>query len=329
MLISVLAFPSIAFAEQVTIEIPNAGWGITFDAPPLSNNEESRRGSDYAFGATSERFTLSFYVEEPGGSGNTHTDVYDFYWSKASQNSLIDILSIQRSETPRYVRVQYSTTIKFQGQTIRQKHVNYYFAFQGKWVDVHISVGTPTAKDDQIFSAFDQGLSYANTQVVGDQKSRARTYSVPNHGQLELTVPSEWREKLAQPSSDVPPTIMFQPRNGDEFKFLITAMWKEKPRIDFDDPAQFRAMVEKFGSTQLSTAVESKLDVQELRGEEAIGYYYLLTDKAPKPGEYEYAVSGIVSVGELLLSVTVLLHGKESPARQMALEVLKTARHLK
>jgi len=34
--------PSIAFAEQVTIEIPSAGWGITFDAPPLTKIEPAR-----------------------------------------------------------------------------------------------------------------------------------------------------------------------------------------------------------------------------------------------------------------------------------------------
>jgi len=40
-------------------------------------------------------------------------------------------------------------------------------------------------------------------------------------------------------------------------------------------------------------------------------------------------VGGVVSVGELLLSVTILLHDKDSPARQLALDALKSARHFK
>jgi hypothetical protein len=322
--------PATTFAEQVTIEIPNAGWGITFDAPPLSKKEEGfNESGDYEFRANSDRFNLSFFVEEPRGKGRTNRDCYNFYWSRASQIPEISIPTIITSETPTYVRVQYISIHKSMGQTFRQKSVHYYFSFNEKWVDVHISIIGPTSEDDKIFAAFDRSLAYASMQTEEDQKIAVRSYTVPKHGQLELNVPKGWREKLAQPPGDLPPTILFQPKTGNEFKFLITAMWKENPRVDLDDPASLRAMVEGMGSGQLSTAVESKLDVQELRGDGVIGYYYLLTDKAPKPGEYEYMVGGAVSVGELLLTVTILLNAKSPPELQMALDVLKSARHLK
>ena len=161
-IILLMGCPATAFSEFVTIDIPEAGWGITFDAPTLSKPEDSRRGSDYAFRALSDRFNISIFVEEPTAIGNTHTDSYNFYWSKVSPNPNIDIPSIATTETPEYVRVQYLSTLNFQGEPFRQKHVNYYFAFGGKWVDVHISIINATSSDESILKTFDQSLSYRN-----------------------------------------------------------------------------------------------------------------------------------------------------------------------
>lgn len=60
----------------------------------------------------------------------------------------------------RYVRVQYDIIVEFQGQPIRHRNVHYYFVFQQKWVDVHISVTAPTKADEDIFAAFDRSLHY-------------------------------------------------------------------------------------------------------------------------------------------------------------------------
>ena len=50
---------------------------------------------------------------------------------------------------------------RVQGQPIRQRHVHYYFAFRGKWVDVHISIIVPSKEDEEIFAAFDRSLRYS------------------------------------------------------------------------------------------------------------------------------------------------------------------------
>jgi hypothetical protein len=325
--ILLIGFPAITFAEQQTIEVPQEGWGITFDAPPLSKKEDSHDGSNYAFRANSGRFNMSFFVEEPRGPGNRPTDVYDFYWSQASQMPEIDILSIVTSETPQYVRVQYTATVKFPGKTYRQKNVNYFSSFHGKWIDVHISVIEPALQDDEIFAAFDRSFAYANTQSEEDQKTAIRSYTIPKHGKLELSMPGGWREKLEQPPGELPPTILFQPKAGNEFKFLITALWQEDPKAGLDKPERLRAMVEEMGAHQLRTAVEKQLDVIEDKGNGTIGYYYRLTDKAPKPGEFEYAAQGTFLAGDLLLGFTFLAHEKDSNAQQAALEMLRNARH--
>jgi hypothetical protein len=123
-----------------------------FDSPVLSQPQESKRvEGEYAFRASSGRFDISLFVENPGGPGKTHRDCYAFYWAQSSRNPRIAKDTVQRSETPRYVRVQYDIIVEFQGQPIRHSNVHYYFVFQQKWVDVHISVIAPTKADEDIF----------------------------------------------------------------------------------------------------------------------------------------------------------------------------------
>jgi hypothetical protein len=141
-----------ATATAVKLEIPKQGWSIAFDSPVLSQPQESKRvEGEYAFRASSGRFDISLFVENPGGPGKTHRDCYAFYWAQSSRNPRIANDTVQRSETPRYARVQYDIIVEFQGQPIRHRNVHYYFVFQQKWVDVHISVTAPTKADEDIF----------------------------------------------------------------------------------------------------------------------------------------------------------------------------------
>ena len=64
------------------------------------------------------------------------------------------------SNAAKYVRVQYDIVAELQGQPIRQRNVNYYIAYRGEWIDVHISIIEPTQDDAKIFAAFDTSLSY-------------------------------------------------------------------------------------------------------------------------------------------------------------------------
>ncbi len=158
----VLVFAGSAIAVPVKVEIPKEGWSIAFDSPSLSRQQESKGDGEYAFKANSGRFNLSLFVEKPTGAGQTHQDCYEFYWSQAGRNPMIARDSVVSSETPKYVRVQYDIVTEFQGQPIRQRHVHYFFAFRGKWVDVHISVIVPTREDEEIFAAFDRSLRYGS-----------------------------------------------------------------------------------------------------------------------------------------------------------------------
>jgi hypothetical protein len=148
-------------AAVFTLPVPNEGWHFSFDTPKLSSPQTSKTADGFAFRGNAERFNMSVFVEKPSGPGITNREVYDFYWKQAQRNPMIVKSSIAVSDQPKFVRVQYDLETKFEGQTIRQRNVNYYFANRGKWIDVHISVIVPEPADQKIFDAFDAGLAYA------------------------------------------------------------------------------------------------------------------------------------------------------------------------
>lgn len=153
-------FASAVLGATVKVKIPHEGWTISFETPFLESKSQSQEGARFVFAATAGRFDVLLFVEPPGGPGNTHADCYESLWKKASQNPLIDKGSVKTSETIDFVRVTYDVLLKTKGHPTRQKNVNYYFSFNEKWVDIRISMTSPTAADEKVFAAFDRSLRY-------------------------------------------------------------------------------------------------------------------------------------------------------------------------
>jgi|GEM_PF-1471596 len=140
--------------------VPDQGWRITFEAPPLSKKETQTVADGVEFKANSGRFNISIFVEGPHGNGSTNQDVFAYYWPLGSRNPTILKDTVKVSQATRYQRVQYDVAADFRGQPVHQRSVNYFFAHAGKWVEVHISVVEPTPADDATFHKFDDTLAY-------------------------------------------------------------------------------------------------------------------------------------------------------------------------
>lgn len=168
--------------------------------------------------------------------------------------------------------------------------------------------------------------SFAVEQSVnGEQR---RSFVLPQHGTLILNVPNTWKQIIRQPQGDIPPTITFSPDKGDEFKVLITPVWSPKKDIAFNKSEKIRTLIDNDLRGMLPSAVEQQVDIREFKGVDGAGYYFLVTDKAPKPGEYPYAVRAGVGVGDLLLSVTVLSRLKNSGGLRSTIKALQEARQV-
>lgn len=170
-------------------------------------------------------------------------------------------------------------------------------------------------------------VTFLGTSIVFSAGTKAvEKYPIPEHGTLELNVPTSWRGDIHKPQENLPPTIIFGPTKGNDFQVLITVLWDNLVKPDFNSPEKVRALVEIDGKKILPKAVETKIVLREIRGPNNTGYFFSLTDKAPNPGEYRYMTRGAIGVGNLLLNTTILHRIKESESVKEALFMLREAR---
>ncbi len=153
-----------------------------------------------------------------------------------------------------------------------------------------------------------------------------RKYPIPDHGALELNVPTSWKVKAHNPTEDLPPTIIFTPAKGKDFELAISVMWNKTGDPGFSKQDRVRTLVEKDGQKLLSKTVETNIALREIKGVSNTGYYFSVTDKASNPGEYRHMTRGGIGVANLLLSFTILHRVKDSESVKKALSMLREAK---
>jgi len=164
------------------------------------------------------------------------------------------------------------------------------------------------------------------SMVLSAGQMTIRKYPIPEHGTLELSVPTSWKGEVHKPQEKMPPTIIFDPAKGNDFQVLITVLWGKSGDQDFNSQEKVRTFVEKDGQKLLPNAVEPNIVLQEIKGVNNAGYYFSITDKAPNPGEYRYMTRGAIGVGNLFLNFTILHRVKDSQSVRDALSVLQEAK---
>jgi len=160
---------------------------------------------------------------------------------------------------------------------------------------------------------------------AGGQKA-IRKYPIPEHGTLELNVPAPWKGEIHKPRENMPPTIMFNPAQGNDFQVMIIVLWGKTGDQDFNNQEKVRTFVEKDGQKLLPNISETKIVLTEIKGVSYSGYYFSVTDKAPNPGEYRYMTRGAIGVGNLFLNFTILHRVRDSQAVRDALSIFREAK---
>ena len=163
--------------------------------------------------------------------------------------------------------------------------------------------------------------------TASGQGTRAieRRFTLPDHGPFVIHVPADWRQELRQPPNRLPPTITFAPGSGQPFQVLLTTIWpasKERAPLSRD---RLRAVVERSAQSARAQSIERDLSLVEFQGRSGPGFYFSATDRAPKPGEFDSLTHGIVRVGELSVTFTILTNKVQEPIVKQALDALKGA----
>ena len=165
----------------------------------------------------------------------------------------------------------------------------------------------------------------ATSAVAQPSGISERRFTLPDHGYLVIQVPRDWKDQNGQPPNRLPPTIAFGPGSGKPFRVLMTAIWPATKDRPPQSPDQVRATVERSAQGAKPQAVERDLHILEFQGRSGPGFYFSATDRAPKPGEYKFLTQGIVRVGELSVTFTILTNEGQELVVKQALDALKSA----
>jgi len=168
-------------------------------------------------------------------------------------------------------------------------------------------------------------LLTASIGLAAGQKA-IRKYPIPEHGTLELNVPTPWKAEVHKPQENMPPTIIFNPAKGNDFQVMITVLWGKTGEQDFNSREKVRTSVERDGQKLLPNISETKIVLTEIKGVSNSGYYFSVTDKAPNPGEYRYMTRGAIGVGNLFLNLTIFHRVRDSQSVRDALSILREAK---
>jgi len=160
------------------------------------------------------------------------------------------------------------------------------------------------------------------------EEGSLREFQLPKRGVLQLAVPRSWKDQVRQPPHDLPPTISLSPSRGNGFRVLMTPMWAIRAGVVMPETEEIRRMVAKAAEAAKSQAVEKNIPIQEIQSESVGGYYFSATDRAPKPDEFKYMTQGMLRVGELAVTFTILNNDGAEGAVPDALRMLKGARHV-
>lgn len=146
--------PSSDSLKYLALVIPNQNWKLTildlgFSKWAAENNTNQfvLRGLPGPNG-----FNLALFVDRPANDIPGNDPAYNFYWLNMGNTSLIDAESVKVQRRDNFIKVSYTAQ--------NQLQANYFFAYQGRWVDLHLWKSPSEPGDEKWFAAFDNALAY-------------------------------------------------------------------------------------------------------------------------------------------------------------------------
>jgi hypothetical protein len=154
----------------------------------------------------------------------------------------------------------------------------------------------------------------------------AKRYALSERDFLQLSVPAGWSDELDQTSQ--PPLISFRQSKGQPFIVSVSPAWPTRTAKPASSRQELRAEVGKMADAIRLFAVEKDIKVKEFAGATGTGYYFFATDSAPAGG-YKFMNRGMLKVGELSVTFTILTNEGQDGIVRAALAMLKSAAHVK
>lgn len=178
----------------------------------------------------------------------------------------------------------------------------------------------------RVFWFFSYVLAVLSLPASGLAAGSEKRYALPGGGFFQLNVPSGWTDQLDPNSKS--PLISFRQKQGQPFIVTITAALQTGVGKAALSREALRTEVEEMASAIRLFAVEKDIKLTEFAGAAGPGFYFFATDSAPGPGGYMFMTRGMLRVGDLLVTFTILTNDGQEGIARAALEMLKSAVHV-
>jgi hypothetical protein len=159
------------------------------------------------------------------------------------------------------------------------------------------------------------------------EPGQPRRFSIPGRGSLILSVPQGWR--VASNSLAEPPAVSIKmgPSSGDAFSVQVSSVFIDPAQAPSLSLASLKDRMQKTAEAALPRAVEKEAKLVEVRGKEAEGYYFSLTDKesTSATGDYKYMTQGSFQTGRVVTVFTLLQHDPSRAEKDLALRMFAEA----
>lgn len=305
--------------DTIYFSLPKLDWALEITVPGLvlkqkdvAANERRARfmGEDIKTG-----IVISAFLEEFPKPMTTE-ECRSLYWEKA-RKSPIRKDKMSKSTFGEMAVVEYVVK-EHEGMKIDQKHLNAYLA-KGKFcIDIHLSKVLFKEGEKKLFEAILKNIKTVPKKA--EQKSEVK-YALSKGRYARMIIPTDWADSFSPLRNRPESLITFTPPREKQARILITLIEGVDKTREFSTQEALRKFVLQSGNRLLPQSVEEEITIKKLEGETP-GFYYVLTDKAPKPGEYRYLTQGVYKVGDVVLSFTILTNKKHSEEVKRALTLV-------
>src|SRR3954469_20146145 len=167
----------------------------------------------------------------------------------------------------------------------------------------------------------------AQASFAAERPGQARRFPIPGHGSILLEVPEGWRVVSKQLEAAPAVEIQMGPASGEAFSIQVSSMFVDPAQDQHLTTASLKERMQQSADQSVSRSVEKKAVLVELRGKQASGYYYSLTDKesTSAPGDYKYMTQGSMITGRVLTVFTILEHDSSGKEKELGLRLLAEA----
>lgn len=162
--------------------------------------------------------------------------------------------------------------------------------------------------------------------VANAFENTPRTLPLGKHGALEISAPSAWLDSVAPPKNELPQSLKLVPKSGAPFEVYVAPFPPEAADGKYSPMDELRKATREAANSIAYKAVEKPIELKEIHGANN-GYYFSVTDKAPKAGEFKFMTQGVLSVGQLRVIFVILSNDGQQNIVKEALAVVTAAAH--